>query len=173
MAEVFSLGGRRFVPIGESTIEHDFNISALLRGARLDEFTAPAGSSPEAIATEILDRVLQSGKAFEILGCLLLPEGMKAEDWTPALGAETADQLRGLTAREDKAVITALTVSLIIGFFESGLGLRESSPTSSVQPDERTRPPAVGGIGTRSSGRLLGRISTGLARLFTGRFGKR
>lgn len=147
MAERHILGGRAFVPIGESTVEHDFTFMGLIRAAGLDRVAIREGESAQDFALRLLQEAIASGKVLEMLGCLLIPEGTAPEHWTPRLGAETAAFFGGLTAAADKLTIQALVLSLLIDFFEQGLSSLETSRTSSeaAQPHDSDPSPRTAG----------------------------
>lgn len=115
------LGGRPFVVIGESTLEHDLTFTGICETTGLGQPSMRDGEDPEGFARRLLGELLASGRALELLACLLIPEGTESTDWTPELAAETKRHLAGLTAAEDKAQISKLLTSAVADFFESGL----------------------------------------------------
>jgi len=132
----YELGGRAFVHVGESTVEHDYHFLALQTAAGLDQFEMQAGESAEVFAERLIRQVIASGKALSLLGCLLVPEpkdpGKRAgEDWTPEKGQETARFLGSLTGEKDKAQVRSLVATLLIDFFQSGLASVRTIETSS------------------------------------------
>ncbi len=127
------LGGRVFRPIGESTVEHDLKFMALLRDLGLDDPHRPESEAPEQFAVRLLNDLISSGRALEALGYLLIPGEARSEDWTPALGEETAEFLGGLVDPKDKARVQGLTLSFLRDFFELGLGSWALSTSSSAK----------------------------------------
>jgi hypothetical protein len=127
------MGGRTFRPIGESTVEHDFRFMALLRDLGLDDPHRLSSETPAQFAVRLLNDLMASGRALEALGYLLIPEGVESEDWTVAVGQETAAFLGQLSKPGDKAQVRALTLSFLIDFFERGLGSWALSPSSSEE----------------------------------------
>jgi len=121
MAETFSLGGRQYRTVSTSTIEHDIATTIVIRASGLGELTLGPDELPEAFAFRLLNTLMESGRTFEILGCLLVPADISDIDWTPALGKETAAKLRLITDPEEKATIRAQILAAITGFFASGL----------------------------------------------------
>jgi hypothetical protein len=172
------LGGRIFHEIRSSTIEHDFKFYELARRAGLDNVTQAAGETPEQLAARLLETILASGLALELLGLLLVPEGTPPEKWTPEIMAETARFIGGLTSDEDRQTVNAAILDVMIGFFRSGLASFWSSTTSSVGvgnlevgPDNRPTASIGSGAGPRSSS--SSRIPTSRRRrgFFAGLFG--
>lgn len=131
----YILGGRAFVHVGESTVEHDLHFLALKAQARLDSAAMAEGESYAAYAERLLDEILASGRVLPILGCLLVPEPTDGkppgDSWTPELAKETEDFLRTLKAPADKALIHGLITTVLIDFFQSGLVSLKTSATSS------------------------------------------
>lgn len=132
--EKIELGGRAYVPVKNSTIEHDFYLMGQIRAAGLDEVHVRPEESPEDFALRLLRDVINSGRVFLLLGGLLIPEGTASEDWTPELAEETARALKKLTAPDDKEKIREQVLSLLIGFFETGLACLTTSRSYSPGP---------------------------------------
>lgn len=132
--EKIELGGRTYVPVKNSTIEHDFWLMGQIRSAGLDEVRINPDEKPEDFALRLLRDVINSGKVFLLLGGLLIPEGTAGEDWTPELAGETAGALKKLTAPEDKEKVREQVLSLLIGFFEAGLACLTTSRSFSPGP---------------------------------------
>lgn len=135
MAEKHTIGGRRFLTAGESTVEQDFVFVSLLRDAGLEDLTMGADEAPDDFGARVLSAALKSGAVLKMLGCLLVPAELVPKRsrfavrrraspgtlWTPAIGEETAAFLGGLTSAEDKTKIRALVLSLLVSFFSSGI----------------------------------------------------
>jgi hypothetical protein len=124
------LGGRTFLSVTESTVEHDLYFHGIAGRAGL-RFEKHEEESVEAFSARILAETIQSGKALELLGCLLVPEEIGVEGWTPEEARRTAAFIGQLRGEEDKARVRALILSLIIGFFGCGLASVWTSPRSS------------------------------------------
>ncbi len=136
------LGGRAFVSVTESTVEHDLYFHGLAGRAGL-RFEKYEHESPEDFAARILEETVQSGKTLELLGCLLVPEEVSAEGWTPEDARKTAAFIGQLRGEEDKARVRALILSLLIGFFGCGLASIWTSPKSSENRPELAREPVL------------------------------
>jgi hypothetical protein len=130
MTERVVLGGRTFVSVTESTVEHDLYFHGLAGRAGL-RFEKLERESPEDFAARILEETVQSGKTLELLGCLLVPDEIGTECWTPEEARKTAVFIGQLRGEEDKARVRALILSLLIGFFGCGLASIWTSPRSS------------------------------------------
>ena len=119
--EKITIGGRAFVPVKNSTIEHDFWLMAHIRGAGLDRIAIEEGEAPDDFAVRFLGEVISSGRIFPILGGLFLPEKIASIDWTPEVAEETVALLKKVSDPEDKTQIQRQVISLLISFFQSGL----------------------------------------------------
>ena len=140
MSEKHVLGGRTFVPVSESTVEHDYHFLALLHRAGLGDVELLPGETGGVFAERILRQVIASGQVRPLLGCLLVPEPAAGtptrppgELWTPEMGQDTARYLGGLIEEQDKAMVRSLVISLLIDFFQSGLSSLRASATSSAE----------------------------------------
>lgn len=132
--QTIKIGGRTFVELGESTIEHDLFVLDLTRKAGLDEVVLEDGESPDRFARRLLNGLATNMAALELLGAFMVPEGTKAEDWSPELAAETARHFGGRgrpITGEDKAAVFELLKDLTIHFFAKGVTSVWSSRTSS------------------------------------------
>lgn len=134
--EKIKIGGRTFIPVNNSTIEHDFWLMAHIRGAGLDRVVISGGEAPEDFAVRLLGEVIDSGRIFPLLGGLFLPEGVSSLDWTPETAEETAAFLKKISDPKDKLQIQKQVISLLIDFFQSGLAsLRISRKFSETDPE--------------------------------------
>jgi hypothetical protein len=125
-----TIGGRVFTPLLVSTIEHDLWLMSHIQKAGLDTLRKLSEETMDVFVLRILREVIDSGRVFELLGGMLVPENVAPEAWTPAMAIETADFIRHLTDLEDKRIVQAQVVSLLIGFFENGLTSLITSPSS-------------------------------------------
>lgn len=124
------LGGRTFLSVTDSTVEHDLHFHGIAGRAGL-RFWKHEDESVEGFAARILEEMIQSGKALDLLGCLLVPEEIGVEGWTPEEARKTSAFIGQLRGEEDKARVRALILSLLIGFFGCGLASISTSPRSS------------------------------------------
>ena len=134
------LGGRTFLSVTESTVEHDLYFHGLAGRAGL-RFEKGEDESAEDFAARILEETVQSGKALELLGCLLVPQEVGVEGWTPEEARKTAAFIGQLRGEEDKACVRALILSLLISFFGCGLASIWTSPKSSGGATAASRQP--------------------------------
>lgn len=137
--DLIRLGGRDFQPVVNSTIEHDYWLMARIRRAGLDRVTINPGEVPDEFVIRVLRETIDSGQVFELLGGMLMPADKLGADWTPDMAQATGEFLKGLTKPDDKQIVNASVMSMLSGFFESGLASLVTSPKYS--PDE-TSPPA-------------------------------
>lgn len=148
------LAGRRFVPAGESTVEHDIEVMRLLRGAGIE---AAAAGSADDFAWQAMHALVASGSLLPLVACLIVPEtharrrpGMVVRvleraglwrreaargGWTPELQAETVTFLKGLDEPRDKDQVYALVAALLIPFLNGALRSWQPSPRSSGSQD--------------------------------------
>ncbi len=153
MTQKHTLGGRTFLPLGESTVEQDFRFLALVGRARIDEVVMQPGERPEAFARRLLEVTIESGVILDLLGCLLVPEELAPQDrdpgevWTRQMGEETARFLGQLRDPKDKAEVRSLVLSLLVSFFESGIVSLWTSPMSfaeAIPNQENSQAPQAG-----------------------------
>jgi hypothetical protein len=136
-AEILVIGGRRWKPLTKSTIEHDFTTMRHIREAGLNDLRKGAEESYEDYAVRLLHEIIGSGKAFILLGCFLVPEGTQDEQWTAQLADQTAEFMRTLTSDEDKGNVQMAVISMLNGFFLSGLRFERSIRTASSQGSQQ------------------------------------
>lgn len=134
--ETTKLNGRVYRAIKTSTIEHDFYMIDRIRAAGLDRVTLAEGENAEQLAMRLLEMTIGTGKAFEILGGLLIPVDVQDIDWTPAIAEETAENIKRTTDDAEKAEIRQQLVALLISFFNAGLIVLTSSPNYSASPEK-------------------------------------
>ena len=135
--ELIVLGGREFAVVTRTTLGHDLHLTRLVRSAGLSEVGMAEGETPEEFTRRLLEAVIGTGRALDILACLIVPvvpnlaEGKQPETWTRALARRTSAWLYGLCAEEDKAKVRNLICSLLIHFFVNGITSLRSSGMSS------------------------------------------
>lgn len=137
--ERFTLGGRTFVPVGVTTIAHDHYFWRVARAAGLTEIEIRNGESADEFARRLLASLIDGGSALLMLACVIVPED-RGGRWSVETAEETAAFLGGLTASEDKAMVTSIIVNVLVGFFGRGLISLWSSRTSSETETGETRP---------------------------------
>jgi len=126
------IGGRSFEPVTETTALHDFWVMKQVRATGLALAAQRPDESYEDFAVRLCGEIAESGKAFLLIGALLVPEGREPLEWTPEMAEETARFLEGMTSLKDKNQIFTLTAQLMLGFFGSGLLSFETSKPSSA-----------------------------------------
>lgn len=129
MAEKLSLGGREYTRAGVGTVRQDLFVMHHARHAGISSIQE--GETPEAYAARLLDSLLSSGHALLLLGGLLLPAGMKAEDWTEEVAHATAGHLGGIVDPAEKQAVYAEVASALLDFFANGIGSWVASARSS------------------------------------------
>jgi hypothetical protein len=148
--EPIMLGGRAFVTLARTTLEHDHWYMHHARTAGLDAVEPHDGETHAEYALRLLSAALGSGRALLLLGGLIVPADAPGGRWTPELAVETAAFLRGLDDPIDKHRINGLMAAMLADFFAAGLISSGASPLSSdgqpvaVKPTDPTSPGASG-----------------------------
>lgn len=132
--ERLTIGGAVWRVVKNSTLEHDFCALRAARAVGVDSEGLLPGETAEGFAERVLYAVIDSGKIFDLLGCMLLPDQVPDEQWTPVEAERTATFLRALRDPQDKADVRVLVSSLLLGFFAEGLRSSTVSPSASKAP---------------------------------------
>ncbi|OQB24232.1 MAG: hypothetical protein BWY10_02629 [Chloroflexi bacterium ADurb.Bin180] len=143
------IGGRKFQQIEDWTVEQDWWLMQRIRAAGLDSIGVRS-ERPDDIAISISEaieaKLAESGLTVDLLGGLLVPEGMSPDAWTPAMAEETAAFLKRQRGREAREAVRNLAVWALVHFFANGLVSFKISPTPSsvsdgpqTQVDEQVR----------------------------------
>jgi hypothetical protein len=139
MQNVIVIDGQRYRPITLTTLAHDFYLMKQVRATGILDCTPMQGESAEEFALRLLYAVVEHGAPFELLGALLLPEGIPDEKWSIDQAESTAAVLRQISDPEDKAAVQRILIAVITDFFREGLRSSILSPTASkaiVQPEK-------------------------------------
>ena len=88
--EPIMLGGRAFLPLERTTVEHDHWYMRHVRASGLDAVELCDGETHAEYAMRLLGAALESGRALLLLGGLIVPGDAPGGRWTPALAMETA-----------------------------------------------------------------------------------
>ena len=148
------LAGRAFVPVGESTVEHDLEVMRLVRAAGLEGLDASTG---DEFAYAALGAFVAAGTLPALVACLILPEehaprrpgglarlleragivrrAATRGGWSPEVQMETAAFLRQLDDPADKNQFYGLVALLLVPFLNGALRSWLPSPRSSGSPD--------------------------------------
>jgi len=127
----YTLNGRTFVPVGESTIGHDVWLIGQIRAAGLDEVLMRAGESTQGFAARLLHEVCAKGSIFTLLGGLIIPEGTPGTEWCESIATQTAQHLATVSDPREKALVQSLIIEALVDFFGVGLSSFLTSQTSS------------------------------------------
>jgi hypothetical protein len=147
------LAGRVFVPVGETTVEHDIEFLRLMKVAGLEDPTMREGENPDVYAWRIMQGLIEAKALLPLLACLIIPETnavqplgrvrrflervglvrpeIRQTGWTHEIAAATRIFLGDLTEPSDKALVYNLVAELLFPFLRSGLSSWCSSPRSS------------------------------------------
>lgn len=128
--KTITVKGRTFRPVKNSTIEHDFTLMGHIRASGIDQVSLEEGEALEGYATRLFNILIPSGRVFPMLGCILMPEEMEDAAWTPNVGKETEEFLKGISEPEDKLLIEQEMINLVINFFHAGILSLKTSPKS-------------------------------------------
>ncbi len=140
MPKVFKIDGQLYRMVERTTLANDFYVMKQIRASGLADCAPGEGESAEDFAVRLLYGVVASGAPFELLGGLLLPEGVSDDRWTPEQAETTAAMLGKVSNPEDKAVVQKILVSTITDFFREGLRYLKPSRSASkaqAQPGEK------------------------------------
>ncbi len=130
------IGGRKWRAVERSTLRHDnYMIRHILEGG-LDKLRHKDDESLEDFAMRMLHAVLASGKMFDLLGGMLLPENVPDEKWTEAQAGETAEFLGNVTEEHDKTAVQEALMPLLLSFFAAGMDFIEPSRTALKKAEE-------------------------------------
>ena len=144
--EVHVLGGRRFhtADLDRRTVRQHHYLVAVTR-----EVVAPKRMPNDendfgVVLTEWEVDVLASGKACELLGAFLLPEGKVERDWTREMATDTQSFLEQLDREEDRNLVDGLVMECLVGFFQHALrqlqtSLKSFESRSAPTPDDPSR----------------------------------
>lgn len=154
--ERIEINGRAYVEIGANgSLARDLFVMYHARHAGLTNIAPRDGETTEALGERILGSLISSGHTLPLLGGFLIPEGKAPEDWTEAMAHETAAALGRVTDGADKEKVTAQLLSIMVGFFASGLGSWIASGRASAADGSGSSPkkttPGGGDSGTPSS----------------------
>lgn len=141
--EPIEIGGRRMVFVGESTARHDMWTMRQIAACGLNAITQGNGETEEQFMYRLYTTALQTGDFFLLLGCLLMPEEMKPNEWTPKTAEQTAEFLAQITDPPEKAKLRILLASGLMPFFQAGLRSSKISLKSSPQQGTAALPHIV------------------------------
>jgi hypothetical protein len=141
MTEKLLLGGRYWTAVGESNAEHDDWMTGALRRAGLIPLPGiGAGESHAEYGQRIYADLSAHGERFNVLAGVLLPEGMRSEDWSAELAAETIAHLKRLVGPEDHQKMRDQLLSFLIAFFSNGTASSATSTSSSESETKASGP---------------------------------
>ena len=118
---MITLGGRKFRPILESTVEHDIAVRALMHEAGFDMLAKRKDESADDFVVRMLGQMSASRKDADFAAALLVPDDLDDVEWSPEVAAMTAGFIKKLTAQADKLVLRSLTMEMLGGFIAAGL----------------------------------------------------
>jgi hypothetical protein len=142
MAEVYTLGGRRFVTadLSRRTVRQHHYLAGITRGVGSPKRMPAEGEDPVAFLVEWQADVLASGEACRLLAAFLLPEGKTEADWSLELARDTQAFLEGLQDEADRELVDQLVMETLVGFFQQAVR-RLTSSLQSLDAGETPQPP--------------------------------
>jgi hypothetical protein len=171
--QVYTLGGRRFRALEESTVEHDQWYMRNVRAAGLDVVELREGESPEDFAHRLLGIALDSGRVNLLIAGMIVPTDAPGGRWSPALAAATAEFIGRLSVPEDKRQVYGLLASLLASFFGAGLISSVASQLSSDGQPGAMNQKGPGASGPTSFALSPGSTRTARASSFAGSWWRR
>lgn len=172
----FVLGGREFRLVEHSTTRRRWWLTGLIERAGIANREQQEGEDADRYARRLLMEFMDLPEAFLIIGGCIVYADKADRDWTPAMAKEIADFLSELTASEDHQTLQTFALSMVSGFFESGIDLSQISRTfSQIEPvpTARNAGQSTSESGQQSSRRSPDSILRRWTRLLTGRFERR
>lgn len=129
------VGGRKFTAVSDTSFEQDILIMQLLHESGLRQIAEKFNIVKDDlsdVSQEVIIAAFKSGKLFQLLGAVMVEDG---KEWTLESAKANADFFAKLSSREDKSALKGSIVSVILGFFVSGLLALGTSEMSSVRPE--------------------------------------
>ena len=145
--KIIRLCGREFSPIGQnvSARQDDYLMGHLRRAGVVDVILEMKDAEAEEKSSELLTRILLSGRAPFILAGALTEAGKK---WTHEDAERNAEAFAETNDPGDKATMRSSMVAFVLGFFPSAPRSSTSSPSSSTTADPEARPTESAEVGT-------------------------
>lgn len=138
--EPILLGGRGFLPVERTTVEHDHWYMRQVRAAGLDGVQPLEGESHEAFALRLLALTIESERGLLLLSGLIVPVDAPGGRWSPELAKQTVAFLEQLDDPLDKNQVSGLVAAMLADFFAAGLiSSGASALSSALQPDDLTQ----------------------------------
>lgn len=139
MIDLVTLGGRRFrvLDFDRRTVAHDYAIMSLMRSTGLDRVMPMDGETNAVYLVRLHEALIDSGKACDLVGAYLLPEGFDELDWTPKAAKETAQFIARCNTEDDRLAVNKMAMDVVMGFFKLGLErLKTFLASSAANPSE-------------------------------------
>jgi hypothetical protein len=145
--KIIRLCGREFSPIGQSVParQDDYLMGHLRRAGVIDVILEMKDAEAEVKSSELLTRILLSGRAPFILAGAPTEVGKKRTREDAERNAEAFAQT---SDPGDKATMRSSIVAFVLGFFLSAPRSSTSSPSSSTTADPEALPTASAEAGT-------------------------
>lgn len=128
------VGGVTYVSEGDTTFEQDLFVMQHVRASKIETLDISSPGLREMVTALVVES-FRSGSFFLLLGGLLTEKG---KPWTLDMARRTAEKFRGVTDREEKALLNAFFVTALASFFGAATALSKISDTSSDGRDLAT-----------------------------------
>jgi hypothetical protein len=79
------------------------------------------GETNAVYLVRLQSALIDSGKACDLVGAYLLPEGTDELEWTPKGARETAQFIARLNTAADRQAVNEVAMEVVFGFFKHGL----------------------------------------------------
>lgn len=131
----------------EITVLNEHYIMKLMRETGLDR-VLPMGEEPDAqYLARLHAALIDTLKLPDVLAGYLLPMGKTEADFTEAMAKDTANFIRQLTRKEDKAEVHRLGLAVCMDFFRAGLASlgifqKSGNEATTIRPTSEAMLPA-------------------------------
>lgn len=134
------VGGRTFRTSAKTTLKQDLYLWAAISEAGLqnvvDDFDKETKSLSAQGEKDML-HAYRSGALFKVMGGVLVEEGIR---WTAAAAERNAEFFEDVDDPEDKKILQAQMVAIVLHFFVSAGALRQTSPKSLLEIENAMLP---------------------------------
>ncbi len=131
MSNTIAIGGRSFRRIEHPTLRLDIYGATLAARGGLVGVQAERGESEGDLCWRIAAGANEAGVLFELLGCTLIADELRDDQWTEEVARETAAYLAELSDPAEKSKIHLQIGALLYPFFRDAIARLQTSPSSS------------------------------------------
>lgn len=118
-SNTITIRGITFVPLQESTLDHDaYTLEHARAAGLLTAVTRREGQTDEDLSRDVLSRIFESGRTCQLLAAVLAEQG---KEWSREAAEANAALFTAVTDPGEKALLRDALVQLVLAFFASGL----------------------------------------------------